>query len=101
MRGSRQTAHPEVLQPGEAERERDEHHCNGDAESGQRQPSGAEHERGPDREQDDTVVVVHRRPTEGAYVDVTRHGTGDVVRACGVDVPLADLFAFVDRGRDA
>ena len=49
----------------------------------------------------DEVVVVHRRPTEGAYVDVTRHGTGDVVRACGVDVPLADLFAFVDRGRDA
>ena len=49
----------------------------------------------------DEVVVVHRRPIDGAYTDVTRHGRGDVLRACGVDVPLADLLDFVDGNRNA
>ncbi len=39
-------------------------------------------------------VVVHTDPVEGVYRSVVRHGAADVLSACGVDVPLADLFAF-------
>lgn len=39
-------------------------------------------------------VVVHTDPVEGAYRSVMRHDPADVISACGVDVPLAQLFAF-------
>lgn len=40
-------------------------------------------------------MVVHRDPVDGVYRDVRRTAPPALLTVAGVDVPLADLFAFV------
>lgn len=42
-------------------------------------------------------VVVHTDPVDGAYASVVRNAAPAVLTAVGVDMPLADLFAFTFR----
>ncbi|WP_370323813.1 Uma2 family endonuclease [Euzebya sp.] len=39
-------------------------------------------------------VVVHTDPVDGVFAAVSRHRADEVLMACGIEVPLADLFAF-------